>query len=297
MTRFSLALAASLMLPFAAQAQDAETPSAEAPAETPVALPAEVSTVLATVNGKDITLGHVLDIRRNLPQQYQNLPPEVLLNGILEQVIDQMLLADAAEAKGAAESASFKAVIENQRRSQLANLEVLEIAEAAVTEEALVAAHAAATAGMTQTSEFNASHILVETEEEAAALITQLADGADFAALAQEHSTGPSGPRGGALGWFGPGQMVPAFDSAVQALEIGEVSAPVQTQFGWHVVLLNDTRDTPLPTLDEMRQELSGQIQQEALSAAVTALRDAAEISRPEGALDPSALNTVELFE
>lgn len=288
MTRFLLAAATALLLPLPTLAQDTET-SAEP-------LPAELGTVLATVNGTEITLGHVIALRGNLPQQYQSLPANVLLPGLLDQLIDQTLLANAAEARGADDQPGVAISLENDARAMLANIELQSIVSAGVTEEALVEAHAAVIEGMEQTPEFNASHILVDNEELAADLITQLADGADFATLAQEHSIGPSGPRGGALGWFGPGQMVPTFDAAVQALEVGEVSAPVETQFGWHVVILNDTRLSELPSLDSMRQDLTAQLRQEVLQAEINALRDAAEITRPEGTLDPSALNTVELF-
>ncbi|MEL6582983.1 MAG: peptidylprolyl isomerase [Pseudomonadota bacterium] len=288
MTRFLLAATTALLLPLPALAQDDET------AAEP--LPAELGTVLATVNDTEITLGHVIALRGNLPQQYQSLPPNVLLPGLLDQLIDQTLLAEAAEARGADQQPGIAISVENDTRAMLANLELQSIVTAGVTEEALIEAHAAAIEGMEQTPEFNASHILVESEELAADLITQLVDGADFATLAQEHSIGPSGPRGGALGWFGPGQMVPTFDEAVQALEVGEVSAPVETQFGWHVVILNDTRMSQLPTLDSMREDLTAQLRQDVLQTEINTLRDAAEISRPEGVIDPAALNTVELF-
>lgn len=290
MTRFSFALLTALSLPLAAFAQENDT-------SAPPALAEEVTTVLATVNGTEITLGHVIDIRNNLPQQYQQLPPPVLLNGILEQIIDQVLLADKAEELGLDDGAVMRVMLENQRRTQLSAAYVSDIAATGVSEDAIVAAHAAAIEGLEPTPEYNASHILVPTEEEAAALITQLVDGADFATLAEENSIGPSGPRGGQLGWFGPGQMVPAFEAAVQSLAVGEISAPVETQFGWHVVILNETRMTNPPTLEEMRAELVSQLQQDALSAAVAALRADAEILRPEGVMNPEALNTVELSE
>jgi len=145
--------------------------------------------------------------------------------------------------------------------------------------------------------EFNASHILVETEEEAQALIEALDGGADFAELAQEKSTGPSGPNGGQLGWFGPGMMVPEFENAVAGMEPGEVSAPVQTQFGWHVIKLNETRDQDIPELDEVRAELEAMVRNAAVEAEVDRLTGEADISRTEVEVDPALIRQTDLLE
>ena len=143
--------------------------------------------------------------------------------------------------------------------------------------------------------EFNASHILVETKEEADAIKTELDGGADFAELAKEKSTGPSGPGGGSLGWFGPGMMVPAFEEAVAGMEAGSVSEPVETQFGWHVIKLNETRTAEAPALEGVREELETQIRQTKVQEAIESLTEAAEVDRSaaEG-IDPSVLNNIE---
>ncbi len=110
--------------------------------------------------------------------------------------------------------------------------------------------------------EFKARHILVDSQGKAMELIEELKTGADFAALAAEHSTGPTGPNGGDLGWFGANAMVPAFSEAVQALENGAFSEePVQTQFGWHVILREDTRPVEPPTLESVREAVKGQVE------------------------------------
>ena len=125
-----------------------------------------------------------------------------------------------------------------------------------------------------------------------------LDDGADFAETARERSTGPSGPNGGELGWFGPGMMVPEFEAAVLTLEPGDVSDPVQTQFGWHIVTLNESRETPLPTLDDLRAELTTDIQQANLNALVEQLSEGVEITLPEeGQFDFSLIQNLELLE
>ena len=195
-------------------------------------------TVLATVNGTEITVGSLIAMTAMLPQEYQQLPDEVLFDGMLDQLIQQELLAVAAEADM---TPLREAGLANAARNFLATSLVEEVAREPVTDEELQAVYDEIFAAVEPSVEYNASHILVETEEEAAEIVTLLADGADFAELATERSTGPSGPNGGQLGWFGPGMMVAPFEEAVMALEIGDVSGPVETQFGWHVIILNDS--------------------------------------------------------
>ena len=122
--------------------------------------------------------------------------------------------------------------------------------------------------------DFKARHILVETQGEATDVIAQLDGGANFEELAKEKSTGPSGPNGGDLGWFSPNQMVAPFSNAVQQLEDGQYSpVPVQTQFGWHVILREDSRDSVPPTFDSVRDELQRQVQNEKFQAHLNTLR------------------------
>ena len=144
--------------------------------------------------------------------------------------------------------------------------------------------------------EFNASHILVESEEDAEEIRAELEEGADFATTARERSTGPSGPNGGELGWFTKGRMVPEFEEAVIALSAGEISAPVQTQFGWHVIKLNERRKSAAPEFAEIRDQLAAQIREEAVEESVRTLTTEAEIERPEiEDLDPAILKDLDL--
>ena len=146
--------------------------------------------------------------------------------------------------------------------------------------------------------EFNASHILVETEEEAREIMETVKGGADFAETAKEKSTGPSGPGGGSLGWFGKGAMVPAFEAAVVELEPGEVSEPVQTQFGWHVIKLNETRTAEAPALEDVRTDIENQLRQETLQAEIERLAEAADVDRKDvESVDPAVLKQTELLE
>ena len=252
------------------------------------------NTVVATVNGTDITLGHMIVLKQRLPQQYQQLPANVLFDGIIDQLVQQTLLGDEVEAL----SLGTRLTLENEERALRANEEIKRVAEASMTDDALQKAYVEAYGDAEPESEYNASHILVETEDEAKALVEALEGGADFAELAKEKSTGPSGPRGGLLGWFGKGAMVPSFEEAVIALEPGAISAPVQTQFGWHVIILNETRVKDAPPLDSVRGELMESLQRAAIEARVAELENGAEVTRKSAEdIDPIVLNDLSLLE
>ncbi|MEM9972085.1 MAG: peptidylprolyl isomerase [Pseudomonadota bacterium] len=255
---------------------------------------ASADTVVATVNGTDITLGHMIVLKQRLPAQYQQLPPNTLFEGILDQLVQQTILGE-----GNAElSVGSQAALENEERSLRAAEVIREIASDATTDEAVQAAYDAAYGNTEAEPEFNASHILVETEEEAVAIIEELDGGADFATLAQERSTGPSGPNGGQLGWFGQGAMVPPFEAAVVAMEAGTHSAtPVQTQFGWHVIRLNEEREKAAPSIDQVRGQLVDGIQREAIEARVAELSEGAEVTRVTTEdIDPALLDDLSLL-
>ena len=263
-----------------------------------MALPAsaqDADTVVATVNGTDITIGHMIVARATLPAQFQELPGEVLFEGILEQLVQQTLLAQSFEGELPRRA---QLSLENETRSLTAG-EALELEFSdALSPEAIQEAYDARFEGASESEEYNASHILVETEEEALAIRDEINAGADFAEVAREKSTGPSGPNGGQLGWFGTGAMVPSFEAAVIALDVGAVSDPVQTQFGWHVIKLNETRVQERPTLDEIRPELEEELRTFTLEARIEELAAVAQIDRSGSeSVDPSIIKDMSLVE
>ncbi|MEY8841864.1 peptidylprolyl isomerase [Cribrihabitans sp. XS_ASV171] len=273
----SMVLAAAMSMPLSAEAQP------------------DADTVLARVNGEEITLGHLIVAKATLPAQYQQLPNEVLFDAILDQLIQQTLLGQQHDDQV---PQRVELALENERRSLLAAETLQEIMRVVTTEEALQAAYDEKYADGFGGDEFNASHILVNTEEEAKAVKELLENGADFAATAKEKSTGPSGPNGGSLGWFGEGAMVPEFEQAVLSLEPGEVSDPVQTQFGWHIVKLNEKRKAEAPALEEVRGELSNEIQQQAIEDRVAELTQSGEVERLEVEdVTPDLLSQPELVQ
>lgn len=268
-----LALSAVLALP--AQAQDA-------------------GTVVATVNGTEITLGHVIALREQLPPQYQSLPDDVLYKGLLDQLIQQTALEQAVGEP----SLRDRLALENDRRGYLSGVALQSVVQAAVTEEALQAAYDARFKDAAPQMEYNAAHILVESEEKANELKAQIDGGADFAELAKANSTDAgSGANGGDLGWFGKGMMVQPFEEAVIAAETGKVAGPVQSQFGWHLILVKETRIAEAPTLEEMREELAAEVERAAIEARVTEVTEAAEVTRPGEGLDPALIRDASLLD
>ncbi len=255
---------------------------------------ATADTVVATVNGKDITVGHMLVLRSRLPQQYQTLPDQVLFDAILEQLVQQEVLSSTRTEL----SKVGRFVLDNEERALQATEAATRIADEKVTDEAVQAAYDATYTNAAPEEEFNASHILVATEEEAKAIAGELAAGGDFATLANEKSMDGSGSGGGSLGWFGKGMMVPEFEAAVLALEVGALSAPVQTQFGWHLIKLDEKRQKPVPPLEEVRDEIVSKLQQEAVQAGIAELTEAADITRVEaGAIDPAVIGNANLLQ
>ena len=251
-------------------------------------------TVIATVDGAEITLGHMMIVRESLPEQYQKFPDDQLFTGILEQLIQQTILATIDDGP---DSLRTQFTLENDRRLMRASNAVDAISAEAVTEDAIQAAYQEQYDGSELGNEFNASHILVETEESALNIIAKAKEGTDFSNLAKEFSTGPSGPSGGQLGWFGPGMMVPPFEEAVVTMEKGQVSGPVKTNFGWHVIKLNDLRSLSAPELESVRQDISAKLQRDAVAAKVTEIQSLADIIIVDTTeIDPAILNDTSLL-
>ncbi len=250
-------------------------------------------TVVASVNGANITLGHVVSLASRLPEQYQAIEDDKLFEGIIDQLVQQQLLS----ALIAEETTALKLASENERRALYATEAIENVYDDAVTEEAVKAQYEELYVKAEPVPEYEASHILVETEEEAKEIIAQLEGDADFAELAKEKSTGPSGASGGALGWAGLGQFVPEFETAMVALEVGQVSEPVKTQFGWHVIKLTETRNQPVPELETVRGEIEEGLKTAALTNKITELEASGKIERLGAEFDPSVVRNLDLIK
>lgn len=251
-------------------------------------------TVVATVNGTKITLGNMIALRESLPEQYQSLPDDVLFKGILDQLVQQETLRQSVTDLSPRQSAT----VENDTRGYVSGVAIDAIVATAVTDEALQAAYDKRYKDAAPQKEFNAAHILVDTVEEAEAIKTELAGGADFAELAKAKSTDTgSGANGGDLGWFGLGVMVQPFEDAVVAAKIGEVTGPVQSDFGYHLILVKETRDAANPPLDDIRDELAAEIENAAIDAKIEELSKTATITREGEGIDPTILKNSALID
>jgi peptidyl-prolyl cis-trans isomerase C len=279
--RAGLALVCALCVPLAGPVMAEDAATAE--------------TVVATVNGTDITLGELIVLREKLPAQYQSLPDDTLFKGLMDQAIQQTALEQTVSGDLSKRDQLWMKL---DGRNYLAGKALQAVVEAAVTDDALQAAYDARYKDAAPKTEYSAAHILVDSEEKAKELKAQIDGGADFAELAKANSSDKgSAVNGGDLGWFGLGMMVKPFEDAVVALQPGTVSDPIKSDFGWHLIKLNDTRVAANPTLDSLRDELSKEIQQKAVEAEITALTDKAEITRPGEGLDPALLRDASLLD
>ena len=237
--------------------------------------------IIATVNGEAILNSDLTMFYDSLPQQYRQVAMVSLYDQLLEGLIESRLLAQEARKSGLMDDPTVKrrlAYITNDllQRSYLDQLLAVEI-----TEERMRALYEATIANQQGAEEVNARHILLEEEAAARAVIAELDKGVDFASLAQERSTGPSGPNGGDLGYFTREQMVAPFAEAAFALQPGEYTKqPVKTQFGWHVIKLEYRRDSPAPTYEESQAALSRQVGKEYTLEFMAKLLAGAEIER-----------------
>lgn len=252
------------------------------------------ATVVATVNGTDITLGQLIVARSALPPEYQSMPDDMLYAGLLDQMIQQVVIEQSMDGKL---TKLDELTIQNDRLSYISRKVVQDIAVAALTDAAVQMAYDAAYAEFQPATEYHAAHILVDDEAKAKDLLAQIEAGADFATLAKENSTDGSAAGGGDLGWFGLGMMVPPFEAAVVAAPVGKVTGPVQTEFGWHLILVTETRNTEKPALEDVRADLEGEVQKAAVVAALDAMVAGATVTKPTEALDPALLKDLTLLD
>ncbi|PJK29984.1 peptidylprolyl isomerase [Minwuia thermotolerans] len=267
-----LGAATALAIGLAAASAVAQQTQQAAPA-----MPAEENPVVARVGGQELRFDEVMALMQDLPQQYRQVPINVLYPMLVRRAVNNRLLLEAAKETDVAESEDLKAEVEAFRRSRILEYFLLDRIEAEIDEAALQARYEEYVKTADPEPAVHARHILLKTEDEARAVMKELEEGADFAELAMQKSTGPSGPQGGDLGFFQKGQMVPEFEAAAFAMEPGEVSeSPVKTQFGWHVIKVEDRREHP--TFEEKKEELRQEMSGEVIRDLIADLRDDAEI-------------------
>ncbi|QFR33166.1 peptidylprolyl isomerase [Ancylobacter sp. TS-1] len=282
-------------------------PALPALAQTAPAAPAAQGDdpVLATVNGAPIRASDVAaaaeELGPNLPPQLQGPARDEYVLGFL---IDLTAVAQAAEAAKLDQTPEFKRELDFIRRRVLMQAALEQATKAALTDEALKKTYQEAVGQQKPEEEVHARHILFRAEpndkassdaaeKKAKDVVARLKKGEDFAKLAGELTEDPSGKKdGGDLGFFTKEQMVPEFADAAFALKAGEVSQPVKTQFGWHVIKIEEKREKPVPTFDEVKPQIEQFLAQKAQADAVQKFRDAAKVEKTAAAPKPSDLTT-----
>jgi len=278
--RLALPLSLLAALTASALAQETAAPAEQKPAEAAAPAALDPNKVVVTIDGKPVTETDLALALASVDQQYAQLPPEQRRAAAFMAVMEIKLLAARAVAEGLDKDPDFlrrmaflhdralhSEVIDKDIGSKITDAEIRARYDKQISETPAV-------------NEVKASHILVKTKEEADAIIKELDGGADFAKLANEHTTDPSGKTsGGDLGYFAAGQMVPEFEKAAFALNVGDYTKePVQSQFGWHIITVTDKRPQPAPAFDTMKDQMRNMVFREKYFAMVDELRKAGKV-------------------
>ena len=237
--------------------------------------------IVANVNNEDISLETMIHAMNELPPEIQSQPFMSYYEDLLERVIDIKLFAQEGKKMKLDEEPSVRAAIDFVIEKVLMQAFLSKYVQENIKEENLKASYNNFIADETSREEIKASHILMDTESEAIDVINMLNNGDDFAELAKNKSTGPSGPSGGDLGWFKRGQMVPPFEKAAFSLNKNEITQrPVQTQFGWHVIKIFDKRIPEAPSYESMKNKLIQDLERKIVSKKIQDLRNDALIEK-----------------
>jgi len=250
--------------------------------------------VVAKVGSEEITERDLKAAAADVGEQFARMPPEQRKLAVLSALIDIKVLARMAEADKLQDDAEVASQLDFVRDRTLHNAYFARNGVANITDEELKARFEKELATMPATEQVRARHILLKTQEEAQAVIAKLDEGTDFVELAKESSTGPSGPEGGDLGFFGAGQMVPEFEKVAFAMEPGAYTKePVQTQFGWHVIKVEEKREAPKPEFDTVKDQVRQVVLREKYMELIQAARDELAVEY----VDPAMKSQVEALE
>lgn len=243
--------------------------------------PKGVNPVVAMVNGEAIHLSDVEEARALLPAQMQGAPLEAVYPMLTDSLINVRLAAAKAKALGFEKKTEYKLRMARISDRVLERLLLTQHIEKKLTDDLVQGRYVKLAERAKGQFEIHARHILVKTQDEAKDIIAKLDKGSDFADLAKKHSTGPSGPGGGDLGWFGPGRMVKPFNDAAKKISVGTFTKmPVQTKFGWHVILVEERKALAVPSFAEVRSMLVNELSTEMGQDLMDTLRQGASIRK-----------------
>jgi peptidyl-prolyl cis-trans isomerase C len=236
--------------------------------------------VVARVNGSEIRASDVALAEEELGAQLPAMSGEAKHDYIVTYLADTMLVAQAADKKKIGDSDAFKRRLAFARSRLLSEALLEQEAKAAVTEEAMRKIYDEAAKKMGTEQEVRAIHILDESEDEAKAILAELKNGADFAELAKQKSKDPGAAQGGDLGYFTKDQMVPEFSEVAFELAPGALSEPVKSQFGWHIIKVQDKRPRPVPEYDKVKDQIENFLVRKAQTEVVARLRTEGKVER-----------------
>jgi peptidyl-prolyl cis-trans isomerase C len=242
--------------------------------------------VLAKVNGVEIRQSDVALAEEELGPSLAQMDPATKDENVLAFLIDMRVVSKAAEDKKVQDGEDFKKRLAFTRSRLLMDSLLASEGKAATTDDAMKKVYESASKEITGEEEVHARHILVETEDEAKAVEEELKKGADFAELAKKKSKDPGASDGGDLGFFTKDQMVPEFSAVAFSLEPGKVSDPVKSQFGWHVIKVEEKRKRKAPDFDQVKSQIETYVARKAQADYVGKLRDAAKIERMDKTAD-----------
>ena len=245
-----------------------------------IAYSQNIDIVVATVDKEKIYLEEVMRLVEQLPKEFKDKPLETYFSDIINDIIDTKLAAKIAKSENLMLEPKIANNMEIASNRVLAEAWISKKIKEKITEKEIKSAYDTFIADKKSREEISVKHILVKEEKEAINIINELENGADFSDLAKEKSIGPSGPSGGDLGYFTKGEMVPAFENAAFSLEIGTfTSKPVQTQFGWHVIILQDKRFAKPPKFAEVEIQIRQNLINQNLALIFEKLRSKANIN------------------
>jgi peptidyl-prolyl cis-trans isomerase C len=250
----------------------------------------DANPVLAKVNGSEIRQSDVTLVEEELCPSLAQMDPATKKDNVLSFLIDMKIVAKAAEDKKIENNDDFKRRMAFTRNRLLMDSLLASEGKAATTDDAMKKVYEDAAKQISGEQEVHARHILVETEDEAKAVEDELKKGADFAELAKKKSKDPGASDGGDLGFFTKDQMVPEFSAVAFALEPGKISDPVKSQFGWHVIKVEEKRNRKAPDFDQVKGQIETYVTRKAQADYVAKLRESAKVERmDQAAADPAA--------
>ena len=250
-------------------------------------------TPFVEVNGKVIKFGSAIIAFSKIQQSNINFDQKTIFSQIVQQLVNEELLSQKIEK----ENQLTLLALEHEKRSAKAAQMVSKILKNFPSDELVNSAYQNLTDQLKGSLEYNASHILVKEEDQAKNILKDLNEGKDFEDLAKKHSEGPTAKNGGKLNWFDLNTMVPEFSTALMVLSEGDVSQPVKTKFGWHVIKLNETREKKIPSLEKVRPQLVQNLRQRKINDYLNSLNQNSEINFLRKNIKPNEITNLQLLE